>query len=278
MSVHNINVLSGPDCQMLIDRIRRTLVAVKPSVLSNINAYPKPFPANDQVIFEYLVLAVFSNQTKWKFLKPHLPEIKNALFNYNINLIAALSDIAVHQIYMQKIYRLKIPSGIKIEKKLLWIRNNASTFLKIQKQFGSVLNFMQTELAGSPFDDIHNCYIHPNDKQLLKHFSKGMFKLGGVGDAICCEFFNGIGIDEFKPDVHTCRFIKRIGIVPSGNKDKVREAGITIARTLGQPRKYVDSHLWIFCADGEGEICTEKTPQCHVCQLKNIQPQLCAWC
>jgi hypothetical protein len=100
-----------------------------------------------------------------------------------------------------------------------------------------------------------------------------------VGLGTCCEFFKNIGIDEFKPDVHTISFLNRINIdrtkaKVSRNPIDVREIGITVAQTLLKPRAFVDSLIWCLCADYEGEICTENDPKCYLCKLKD-EPELC---
>lgn len=125
-------------------------------------------------------------------------------------------------------------------------------------------------------------YIQPHDDKLIGCFidPNSDFKLSGVGLATCCEFFNNIGIDEFKPDTHTVSFLNRIDLNRSSVRisrrpDLIRKVGITISETLGKPRKYVDGHIWCFCAEGEGEICTEDDPKCDLCQLKIQEPQLC---
>jgi hypothetical protein len=105
--------------------------------------------------------------------------------------------------------------------------------------------------------------------------------------AICCEFFNNIGIDEFKPDEHA--IIVLVSIRVAGNKSKgpeeireegavkkesdkdIRKIGIKIAETLGKPRKYVDSLLWNFGRS----ICTTRNPTCNSCRLKIEEPPFC---
>jgi endonuclease III len=103
------------------------------------------------------------------------------------------------------------------------------------------------------------------------------YKLAGVGLPICCEFFKTIGIDEFKPDVHTTRFFGRIGLVNSAKPkpSEIRDIGIKIAATLGKPRTNIDSLIWNFCADKRAMICTAENPKCAICDLRNIQPPIC---
>lgn len=44
---------------------------------------------------------------------------------------------------------------------------------------------------------------------------------------------------------------------------------------MGWQKEFVDNHIWCFCAEGEGEICTENDPKCDLCMLNIKQPQLC---
>jgi len=248
-------------------------------VLKNIHHYPPPFQHNDGHIFECLTCAVLSNGTRWNSLRPRLPAIKRILFGYDLIQIASLSDVAINLIYQRQIQPLSIPSRILLTTKLQWIRDNAATFLQIQERHGSAWHFIRDFLGVAP-DPVRHCYLHPQDNELLTYFVSGPYKLKGVGKAICCEFFNNIGIDEFKPDVHTTRFFRRLGLHRTGlevsqSPNDVRAIGIRIAETLRRPRKFVDSHIWCFCAEGEGEICTADDPKCGSCMLKTKQPELC---
>lgn len=240
---------------------------------------------DDAHIFQWLPPAILSSGTKYHLLEPHLPSIRRMLFNYNIAQIANLSDGAIEKLYLSQMKPLRIPSRPLPRPKppwtrLMWVRNNADKFQQIQHQYGSVWHFMETNLSKTVFNGAHGCYIHPNDDWLLKCFSQGRFKLDGVGPAICCEFFNNIGIDEFKPDVHTTRLLNRIRldrtqVRVSLRQDDVRRIGIIIAQTLRKPRACVDSHMWVFCADDKGEVCTEDNPKCRSCWLRIKDPILC---
>ena len=105
--------------------------------------------------------------------------------------------------------------------------------------------------------------------------------------AICCEFFNNIGVDELKPDVHVIRVLGSIGIKGMTNQDPekareegkenkennadVRLIGIMIAETLGKPRKYVDLLFWNFGRN----VCKKVDPTCKTCKLKTEHPPFC---
>jgi hypothetical protein len=269
-----IDVDSALDCKELIERIRQTLSA-KGYLLSGIQEIPKPFPSSDTAVFEGLCRAVLTRQAQWASIERILPALKTSLLGYSINGIAALTDGQIRAIAVQ--YKNKVKARF-FEQEMFAIRDNARKLQGI----GAIRTFIKDYLSASAYDASSKCYIHPTDDDLIRCFAdpSGKFKLDAVGLAICCEFFNNIGIDEFKPDVHTISFLNRINL----NRRKVRVSrmspdiraiGIRIAETLQKPRKFVDSHIWVFCAEHEGEICTEDDPQCHSCMLHTQEPQLC---
>jgi len=272
-----IDVSSTPDCRELITRIQQTLSA-KGYDVQKIQEAPKPFPLDDAGIFEGLCEAILTRQASWASVQKILPALKISLFNYDVNKVSALADSDIKALSNQ--YKGKVKARF-FENELFAIRDNAKVFQKIMSEYGSVCAFIKSYLPAQSYDQSCNCYIRPADDPLIKCFidRDSTFKLHDVGLAICCEFFNNIGIDEFKPDVHTTRFLNRVnlnrGTVRVSEEDRdVRKIGILIAETLQKPRKYVDSHIWCFCAEGEGEICTENDPKCDSCMLIK-QPQLC---
>ncbi len=273
-----LNVVSKLDCEELTKRILQTLSSNGYST-SSIPIRPSMFPNDDVSIFEGLCRAILTRQANWASVVKILPTLKSDLSNYSIGHVASLSDTAINHLYLK--YKNRVRARF-LEAELLSIRDNAKVFQSIMGKHGSVWGFITSYLSGGNYDASMKCYIQPHDYKLIKCFidPDSDFKLSGVGLAVCCEFFNNIGIDEFKPDVHTISFLNRINLNRtlvgiSRRPEVVRKVGITISETLGKPRKYVDSHIWCFCAEGEGEICREDDPKCDLCQLKIREPQLC---
>ncbi|MGQ9546935.1 MAG: hypothetical protein ACUVTR_07295 [Dehalococcoidia bacterium] len=208
-----------------------------------------------------------------------LPALKADLFYYNVNHVAGLSDSAITKLFNK--YNSQVKARF-LSDELLAIRDNAKVFQHIASNHGSVCSFIKGHLPATSYNSIFGCYIHPADRRLMALFtaSASKFKLRAVGLAICCEFFKNIGIDELKPDLHTISFLNRIDLDRTKTKvsrrpDDVREIGIRISETLKQPRSFVDILIWCFCADGEGEICTEDDPKCESCWLKIKEPMFC---
>lgn len=279
MNVKHINIYSVADCQELMERIQQTLLANQ-YTMSRISTTPKSLPGNDNEILEQLSEAILTIQAVWASVVRILPNLRVSLSNYNISSVARLTDDTI--LGIAALYKKKIQSRF-FEKELLAIRDNAKAFQKIIDNIHKPLrSFIKSYLPAAAYDPSCNCYIRPVDDQLLKHFThpSSKFKLHLVGLGICCEFFKNIGIDEFKPDVHATRFMNRININRSnvrvsGKPEDVREIGIKMADTLKVPRASVDGHVWVFCAEDEGEICTGDDPKCELCQLRIKEPILC---
>ena len=253
----NIDINSIPDCQDLIERIRQTLVK-EGYKISSIGELPKPFPKNDAGVLEGLSRAILTRQANWASIEKILPDLRSGLLNYDVDQVAALttSDIGKFSI----LYKSKVKARF-FEEELIAIYDNSKTLQQIKTIYGSVCVFIKDKLPKADYDASKKCFIRPSDTPLMKLFidSTSTFKLSRVGLPICCEFFNNIGIDEFKPDVNTISFLNRINIDRtkvnlSRKTTNVRTTGISIAETLKKPRKYVDNNIWVFCAEDRGEM------------------------
>lgn len=254
----NINIKSGSDCKMLLDRIERTLTATSFNI-SRLRRQPGPFCKDDTCIFKGLSEAILSNRAVWSSVQLHLNTIGQVLYAYNINKVASLSNGDLDKLYTSRLKPLKIRSQ-RLRKRLEEIRDNASAFQDFTQKYGSVCNFISSYLNGGRIEHLRSQFIG----------KCAGFKLHGVGMAICSEFFNNIGIDEFKADSNTTRFFKRTGMAAeNASPDDIRAIGITIAENSGKPRVYVDSLIWHFCAEDEGQICTKNNPRCYLCKLKS---------
>jgi len=253
--------------QELFNRVYSTLQKSGFDVKNNLFQLPDFNKLTDVDIFEGLCRAIFSIQAVWNNYEKNFEQINKLLFHYDFKKISDLSDDEIESIY-SKIKTLKIRDRF-LSKKLYDFRNNAKIFLKIVNKFGSVHKFIEQ------YSD--------NKEKLIIQFTKptSEYKLSRVGLAICSEFFKNIGIDDFKPDLHMNRFFARIGLIDNPTFKttpkidlEIRKIGIEFANKIGKPAHYVDYVLWLFCADGKGEICSSK-PKCHNCELYTKEPKLC---
>ena len=44
----------------------------------------------------------------------------------------------------------------------------------------------------------------------------------------------------------------------------------SIAEQMGKHCAEVDYLLWMYCANGYGEVCTVRNPKCDICVIRNI--------
>jgi len=214
-------------------------------------------------------------------MKKHLGTIKHYLCNYNLPLLSTKSSGQIEQIYANSIQPLNIRARF-LARECLDIWKNAIIFQKIQTDHGCVWEFISSCLNPNTYDVAHSCYVHPDTKVIDSFFVdvQGQYKLWGVGYTIVREFYNNIGIDDFKPDGNIVRVFGSIGVhgYIAGNRlqirqkgqvsrqspKKMRQIGIEIATMTRSQRKYVDSLLWHFGR----EICKQATPGCAICDLK----------
>ena len=273
-------------CEELECRVLRTLSGSGFNT-NKVKTKPCEFRSDDIYIFRGLCKAVLSRQTNWDKVVGVLPIIAEVLCNYDIEKVASLSDKEIDKRYKEKLEGKTEVSFLR--RKLKHCRKNAEVFQDIRQQHSSVWQFIKGYLNENEYDKSKKCYIQPNDDNLIKCFieARSPFKLSGVRLAICCEFFNNIGIDEFKPDEHAIIVLVSIGAVGRRSKSpedireegavnkespkEIRQIGIKIAETLGKPRKYVDSLLWNFGR----RICTKGSPTCNSCRLKIEEPAFC---
>lgn len=262
------------------DLERRMLETLRQSGfnIGDIRQHPKEFRQDDSYTFEGLFAGVLSRQADFNTIKPNLSVIGSCFFNYDTDEVAALSDADVDQIYWEKVKPLKIKARF-LQDELEYMRDNAKMFQKIKyEQTCDVWQFIKSKLNSNAYDDSRKCYIWPDDDDLIECFirSGSRYKLSGVGLAICCEFFNNIGIDEFKPDALITRFFyDRICISRTRRPKRIREIGLKMATNVAKPRAYVDSLIWHFCRT----VCKAE-PSCTTgtsCKLKTDHSPFCEW-
>lgn len=251
----------------LFNRVQTTLSENRFDIKNNVFRLPDFHKLDDKTIFKGLCRAIFSIQAVWKDYERSSDKISKLLFDYEINKVAALSDDQIFQIFIG-IKEMKIRDRF-LKQKIDAFRKNARLFLKLQNNFGSVHNFIEQNLKDKEY--------------LIKKFIeiRSEYKLSKVGLAICSEFFKNIGIDDFKPDLHMNRFFSRLGLINNPDfktsskiDSEVRELGIVFANKIGKPASYTDSILWLFCAEGKGEICSAN-PKCLICHCYTKEPKLC---
>ena len=199
-----------------------------------------------------MIYSMISNRRKWCYIVPNLPKIDKLFFDYNPDQIinAVPSDL------YNGLCALKC-GNISAEQQMNVLADNVRTLQKIEKDYGSLDNFVTSE----PAYLIVNKLSEPNSP----------YKLKMMGEALVWEYLRNVGIDGAKPDVHLKRFF---GADRMGNGEKspasdkeVYEQVRKISDETGMLMVEIDSLIWSFCADGLGEICTA-VPECDNCPIR----------
>lgn len=163
--------------------------------------------------------------------------------------------------YLKKVDPEKLENEIKsikcgnrlIHKQMSGLKDNILMFEKIEKEYGSLDNFVTSDEAIT----------------IAKKLSKGEYKLKGVGLALACEYLKCVGIDCIKPDIHIRRILGRFGY--SKKEISTENEAINIiddmSKEYNMPKMEIDTILWQYCAKDYLGICGEN-PKCHICKIK----------
>lgn len=210
----------------------------------------KTFTFNEHI--RALVYSLLTNQTRWVRIVPNLPKIDQLFLNYDRIKILNTN----WEVFYKGILALKC-GNISTKKQMQNLHKNIITMQNIENDFGSMDNYI---LSDTPIE-------------IAKSFAnKGKYKLNLVGIPLALEYLRNVGINEIKPDVHIRRIISNERIHLSPNKNVSECEAVEIIKKLSEitnrSTSEIDALLWLFCADGYGEICTSE-PKCEMCKLKD---------
>lgn len=201
-----------------------------------------------------MIYAMLSNQSKWKHIEQHLPEIDVIFYGYDPEILKSVNDEEL----IHKIYECKC-GNISTAKQMEALPYNIQIMEKIEQEYGSMDAFLNTYPANELVE------------KLSSNTSK--YKLKMMGKALIWEYLRNVGIDGAKPDVHIKRFLsnERMGY---GNHSPATEKEVydtikQLAYETGLTMIEIDAILWSYCADGYGAICTAN-PHCHNCCIKEM--------
>lgn len=145
------------------------------------------------------------------------------------------------------------------------IKNNIPLLSKIENQYGSI-------------DSCYKKYIAEDStlKGLIEKLSspESFLKMNQMGEALNAEYLRNVGYDIAKPDRHIRRILgSKILGCSKYETVPIYEAMDIIQSIAEQMRKHcaeVDYLLWMYCANGYGEVCTVRNPKCDICVIRNI--------
>jgi len=144
----------------------------------------------DRVLFETLCLEGQQAGLSWITVLKKRDNYRKAFYNFNIKKVSLMSD--------DDIFALLSNDGlIRNKLKLFSIRNNAISFQKIQKNFGSFDNYIWSYANDKIIQSKDKNALDSSFKLLLSNnISKDLKKWGFkfIGPTICYAYLQAIGI------------------------------------------------------------------------------------
>ena len=162
---------------------------------------------DDRVLFEALCLEGQQAGLSWITVLKKRDNYRKAFYNFNFKKVSLMSD--------DDIFALLSNDGlIKNKLKLFSIRNNAISFQKIQKNFGSFDNYIWSYAKDKIIKSKDKNALNLSSKLLLSNnISKDLKKRGFkfIGPKICYAYLQAIGIiNDHENDCFRYNEIKRL--------------------------------------------------------------------
>ncbi|HSI86227.1 MAG: DNA-3-methyladenine glycosylase I [Candidatus Methylacidiphilales bacterium] len=145
---------------------------------------------DDRVLFEFLILESFQAGLSWLTVLKKRENFRRAFSDYDAEKISRYDDAKVEELMQDAGIirnRLKIVAAI----------NNASCYLKIQKEFGSFDKYIWSFVNGKPLiNDRPEMSGIPASTPVSDAMSKDMGKRGFKfrGTTICYAFMQAVGL------------------------------------------------------------------------------------
>lgn len=222
------------------------LAELETTVAINERKNGKDFSFDEHI--EGLIWSLLSNQRPWKGISDNKNNIRKIFHNFDHDYILSTNP----DVFVNKLIEIKCGNRA-IKKQMEALNYNINVFLKIQSKYGSIDNYITSNLP----------HI------IAKDFANGHYKLKQVGFPLAMEYLRNVGIDTIKPDVHICRILGNDRLGLSHNNEAKEEEAVEIIKKIsddsGLSLSEIDYILWQFCADGYAEICTKK-PKCRLCK------------
>lgn len=183
-----------------------------------------------------LLLSQLSNQRPWKQIAQNQEQIRTVFLDYDPTALQQADPKELET----KIRAIRC-SNRQIRKQLLALRANITTLKRIERDFGSLDNFVT---------------LDEPDRIAARLSRPGHYKLIQVGYTLALEYLRNVGIRAGKPDAHIRRILgpERLAYLAQGpSEDDAYRLITRLASEAHCNATYFDNLLWIFCATGYGQ-------------------------
>lgn len=218
-----------------------------------------------------MIYSMLSSGAKWDRVVDGIDDstgkitpIDELFHNYNMEYILSSSS----DFFTERIREICGATQSTRKQMEALIKNNIPLLSKIENQYGSI-------------DSCYKKYIAEDStlKGLIEKLSspESFFKMNQMGEALNAEYLRNVGYDIAKPDRHIRRILgsKILGCSKYETVPIYEAMDIvqSIAESMGKHCAEIDYLLWMYCANGYGEICTIRNPKCDICVIREFCTQ-----
>jgi hypothetical protein len=207
-----------------------------------------------------IIYSLLSNQRPWQHIEENRNKIDKIFFDFDKERLRKTEA----SYFVESLKEIHCANR-SINRQMNGLKDIIDVLDRILERYGKI-------------DDFYN--NHPKVKEgypyyLVKELAdrKNKYKLKNMGIALVCEYFKNIGIDIAKPDTHIMRMLGKNILGFSKNTLAAPEEAIKYIKEIADKnctsQMEVDALLWLYCADGYGEICTKDNPKCFKCIIKS---------
>lgn len=188
---------------------------------------------------------IYSSGFKFDIIQRYWQRISEAFQGFDVMQVAQLSDsIEIHA------SEICFKSGFKNKRKALWCIENAQRIIDLEEKFSDDGGLKGYFLELSHFDTPDLVRMAPSVLQELR------FK--GIGNITIFHLMKNLGLDVFKPDIHVCRLLERVGLISSSSTIlEIYSVMSAVARANRLKVKELDTLLFMY-----GKITSDQIPIC----------------
>lgn len=214
------------------------------------------FSINDHI--QGMVYSLLSSERGWEKIEDNLEQINTIFLNFDSK-------------------RIKVEPAENFEKEILNITcGNRRIHYQMQALRDNIEKLELLENQYSSIDAYYQKFIEEDAtlKSLVMALSgeKSKDKIVEMGIPLASEYLRNVGYDIPKPDTHITRILGSKVLACSEHEIvpefEAFDIVAKISKELNKPVAEVDYILWLYCADGYGEICTASKPKCEQCAAK----------
>lgn len=209
---------------------------------------------SDAEVMQALIWGQLSSSTKWERVSPHLPELGNILFDYDIDIIQNQNENWIsEEIYPW--FTARKAGSTTLKASLNSLIPNSQKLVKLSQAFGNLENWLQSEFKQGGAKQIVRAIGSENSPTKLK----------GFGIPLAAEAAKNLGFSIAKPDRHLNRMMACWQAVsfkhwhntsdfaaPEATESELWRVIDIVARCaeqIGESQVYVDNVLWLSAAN-----------------------------